>query len=146
MLAGSDPSGLRAERNLLRYRPLRRVLLRAAEGVDDRQLDAAMVAAATVGVQVELSTPRRRRAPGVVQVVEDDEALAARAATATAGVDRVRVLGTATPALLAAMHATGAAVDTTAAIAVARLELVHWSRAQAISETLHRHGHVRERP
>ncbi len=146
MRAGSDPTGLRAERNLLRYRPLRRVLLRAGDDVDDRQLDAAMVAATTIGVQVELSTPRRRRAPGAVQVVEDDEALAARAATATVGVDRVRLLGAATPALLAAMHALGAAVDTTAAIGIARLELVHWSRAQAVSETLHRHGHVRGVP
>jgi hypothetical protein len=80
-----------------------------------------------------------------VQVVEDDGALAERVATATLGVDRVRLLGAATPALLASLHGTGAAVDATPAIAVARLELVHWSRAQAISETLHRHGHVMRR-
>ena len=106
-----------------------------------------MVAAATVGVQVELSTPRRRRAPGAVQVVEDDEALAAAGpATATAR-RRPRPPCSARPRRRCSPPCTrlGAAVDTTAAIGVARLELVHWSRAQAVSETLHRHGHVRER-
>jgi hypothetical protein len=54
----------------------------------------------------------------------------------------VRLLGSATGTLLSALHAAGASVDTTPAVAIARAELVHWSRAQAISETLHRHGHV----
>ena len=147
MRAGSDPTGLRAERNLLRYRPLRRVLLRAGDDVDDRQLDAAMVAAATVGVQVELSTPRRRRGtrrgPG-----RRERRGARRPGSDGDGRRRPRPGCSARPGRRCSprMHTLGAAVDTTAAIAVARVELVHWSRAQAISETLHRHGHVRARP
>jgi RHH-type proline utilization regulon transcriptional repressor/proline dehydrogenase/delta 1-pyrroline-5-carboxylate dehydrogenase len=143
MQEGSDPSALRAERNLLRYRPLRRVLLRAGDDVDDRELAAALGAARATGTQVELSTSgARSSAAGVVQVVEDEQALGARLAPLAAAFDRVRLLGTVGDRLLAALHAAGASVDSTPAIAVAHLELVHWSRAQAISETRHRHGHV----
>ena len=106
---GHDPTGLRAERNELRYRPLRRVLLRAADERRrsptrcgdgrrgdrrraGRAVDAAPAAGARRGPGRGGRRGARRRWAG-----DGDRS----ASTASA------VLGAATPALLAAMHTAG---------------------------------------
>jgi RHH-type proline utilization regulon transcriptional repressor/proline dehydrogenase/delta 1-pyrroline-5-carboxylate dehydrogenase len=119
-LAASDPSGLASEANVLRYRPLRRVLVLRGPGAE-----LAVAAGEAVGVTVE---------------VADDEATA-RAALGTGGWDKLRLLGDASPGLR--LHATdlGVWVDDLP-VAVPQAELLRWVREQAVSVTLHRHGNL----
>jgi RHH-type proline utilization regulon transcriptional repressor/proline dehydrogenase/delta 1-pyrroline-5-carboxylate dehydrogenase len=108
-----DPSGLVCERNVLRYRPLRVVQLVVGEDAQPVQAEIARMAAAVAGV------------PLVAQ-----------------GADRVRVVGTVDDRRLAAWFAAGVEVDRVDPVADARVELRHWVREQAISETRHRHGRL----
>ncbi len=116
-----DPSGLECERNLLRYRPLRRVALVAGEGADPTLLDVARVAARTAGVELV------------------DEPMAA-------GVDRIRLVGPVGQVgqvgddVWRAWRTAGVDIDPTSPVNDPHLELRHWVREQAISWTRHRHG------
>ena len=110
-----DPSGLQCERNVLRYRPLRRVALVVGEGATN--VDAARLGAHAAGVEI----------------VED--------ANAT-NVDRVRALGRVDDDQLRTWRAAGLDVDVTPAVADAVIELRRWVREQAVSVTRHRHGRL----
>ncbi|HET6874342.1 MAG TPA: bifunctional proline dehydrogenase/L-glutamate gamma-semialdehyde dehydrogenase [Acidimicrobiales bacterium] len=111
----ADPSGLQAEANVLRYRPLRRVALCGGEGEE-----GARRAAAVVGADVS---------------VVDDPA-------AADGVDKVRVLGPVDAARVEEARRKGIWVDAIPVVADARQELLRWVREQAVSESRHRHGNV----
>ena len=65
-MAPADPSALRAEANVFRYRPLERVLLRVGSDVSDNRIQLALIAANTIGVDVAISSPMAR---GVLDVV-----------------------------------------------------------------------------
>jgi RHH-type proline utilization regulon transcriptional repressor/proline dehydrogenase/delta 1-pyrroline-5-carboxylate dehydrogenase len=127
----TDRSGLRAESNVLRYRPVGRVLVRTGRDTADDDVASLRRAAAVAGVAVEVVDPDRT----------DDE-VAAR----LPGVDRLRLLTAATDALRAAAHRADVAVDETAITHDGRVELPCWLREQAISRTRHRHGRVVDRP
>ena len=114
----SDPAGLRAEANVFRYRPLRRVAV-IGPGVGP----AGARAAAAVGAEI---TP-----------VDSPEG--------AAGFDKLRITGPVDRARLAAAHATGVWVDTTPVAADPGRELLRWVREQAVSESRHRHGDVTAR-
>ncbi|MGI8492392.1 MAG: aldehyde dehydrogenase family protein, partial [Acidimicrobiales bacterium] len=135
----SDPAGLRAEANVFRYRRLKRVLVRAGHDVGDRDLDAVVAAAKAIGVAVEVSATRAREAPGAR--VETDHELVERLAE-TAGLDKLRLLGTAGDELRLAAHDAGLWVDDTPFSAHPGLEALRWAREQVVSQTLHRHGDV----
>lgn len=110
-----DFVGLRAESNVFRYRPLRRVAIMGGDG-----LDAARRAAAVVGVEtVTVAHP-----------------------SAAAGTDKLRVLGPVADEVLAEAHRLGLWVDTVPVAADPRRELLRWVREQAVSETRHRHGNI----
>jgi RHH-type proline utilization regulon transcriptional repressor/proline dehydrogenase/delta 1-pyrroline-5-carboxylate dehydrogenase len=111
----ADPSGLLAESDVLRYRPLRRVALCGGEGAE-----AALRAAAVVGVEVT--------------TVADP--------AAADGVDKVRVLGPVEAARVEEARRKDLWVDTIPVAADARQELLRWVREQAVSESRHRHGNV----
>ena len=132
LYAEHDPSGLRAESNSLRFRPLRGVALRVGPHADAGQLELARAAASAVGARLVES----------VASVESDDAFAAR--MSALGVDRVRLLGENSDVVRRAAHAAALPVDDAPVSGVGAVELPRWLREQAVSRTLHRHGHLPE--
>ncbi len=63
-LLPADPSGLLAEANVLRCRPLRTVLLRASTEAGDEEVALALAAARAVDVAVTVSSPAERSVGG----------------------------------------------------------------------------------
>ncbi|ROS31257.1 proline dehydrogenase family protein [Cellulomonas sp. PhB150] len=126
----NDPSGLRAEANVLRYRPLPALVVRVRPGAGGRELDRVLHAAEVAGVPVTVST-------------EPDDVFAGRVARGDVS-GRIRVLGGPDDALRAA--AAGRAGEVTVldgpVLASAERELLTVVREQAISRTRHRFGHL----
>jgi RHH-type proline utilization regulon transcriptional repressor/proline dehydrogenase/delta 1-pyrroline-5-carboxylate dehydrogenase len=138
----SDPSGLAAEANILRYVPLRCVLLRAGRDVDPRDVELALATGRAVGATVQVSCALA--CPGAEPVtVESDEELAKRLNEVRA--DKLRLLGSASDELRLAAYDAGLWVDDTAVVAHPRREALRWAREQALSETQHRHGDIIDR-
>jgi RHH-type proline utilization regulon transcriptional repressor/proline dehydrogenase/delta 1-pyrroline-5-carboxylate dehydrogenase len=120
-----DRSGLAAERNILRYRPVGHVVVRADATTPADDVRTLEDAAAVAGVAVTV-------------VTSDDEARAALGR----GADRLRVLAPVGDDLLVACHEADVAVDRTPVTGDGRVELPCWVREQAVSWTQHRHGRV----
>jgi RHH-type proline utilization regulon transcriptional repressor/proline dehydrogenase/delta 1-pyrroline-5-carboxylate dehydrogenase len=116
MRAPQDPTGLAAEANVFRYRPLGAVLLESGPGASAAQAACARAAAAVVGVEV-VETP----GPGL---------------------DKVRFLGGVDDATRLAAHDAARWVDDIPVAADPEREVLRWVREQAVSERLHRHGNV----
>lgn len=127
----NDPTGLAAERNALRYRPLRRVLVRYDSATDPDSVELAREAAGIAGVGIEISNRK--------EVTDGDLAAQLRNADARS-FDRLRLLCDASDELRRACHHRDIAVDSEPVSRHGRVELSHWVREQAISETAHRHG------
>lgn len=141
-LRAADASGLIAEANVLRYRALRRALVRVGEDAGDRELALALAAARAVGVEVTVSSSRQRLGPGsrAGVTVEDEPALTRR--LLTVNVDKLRLIGAAGDELRLAAHDAGLWVDDVEVVTDPRREVLRWAREQAISETRHRHGNI----
>ena len=141
-----DDAGMTFEANVLRYRPLDRVLVRVGSDTPDGALRVAALAARTCGVRLEVSSPSPLPdgvpggTSGARVVVEDDAALAAR--VPIAGADRLRALTGVGGGVLRAAHAADVTVDVAPVTAHGRVELRHWLREQSISRTLHRYGTI----
>jgi RHH-type proline utilization regulon transcriptional repressor/proline dehydrogenase/delta 1-pyrroline-5-carboxylate dehydrogenase len=133
-----DASALRAERNVLRYRPLRKAICRIGPATTSAEVLLLRRASDVTGVRLEVSAPRETSSEGAVP--EDEETLAAR--LGTSGAERLRILAPCGDALLAAAHAASITVDPTPVTGHGRVELPRWLREQAISVTMHRHGRV----
>ncbi|HUC33564.1 MAG TPA: aldehyde dehydrogenase family protein, partial [Ilumatobacteraceae bacterium] len=114
-----DPSGLAAEHNVLRYRPLPSVGLFVGDDATADAVEIANLAQSVVG-----------RPP--VHVV----------AGMTQRVDRVRVVGSVSDEQLRDWYRAGIDVDRVQPVADAMVELRRWVREQAISTTRHRHGRL----
>ncbi len=128
-----DATGLAAERNVFRYRPL-------GGGV-----------AVRVGVTMSareraiLERAAQLTACPVIWSHADDESPAGFAVRlASLGVDRLRLLDASDPDLVIrrAAHEAGIAVDDARPVGAAEIELPRWLREQAVSTTMHRHGHI----
>lgn len=129
--AEADPSGLAAEANVFRYRPLPGgVLVRAGVDASGRAVGIARAAADAARCRVVVS-----RAAD-----EDDAAAAAR--VRASGADRVRLIGGGHVAVRAAAHAAAIPVDAAPPVALAAVEMPRWLHEQAVSVTRHRHGHL----
>ena len=126
-----DRSGLRSEANVLRYRPVGRVLVRTGPETPPPDVESLRAAAEIAGAAIDVAGPD-----------EDDAALAAR--LSRTGADRLRLLVPCAEVLRRAAHASGIAVDETAVTHDGRVELPCWLREQAISRTMHRHGRIPE--
>jgi len=135
----ADPSGLVAEANVFRYRPLRSALLRAGAEATDEELALALAAARAVDVAVTVSSPTERSV-GRPIVVEDEATLTGRISLVS--VDKVRLIGEAGDALRLAAYDAGLWVDDIPVVRHSTRELLRWVREQSISETRHRHGNV----
>jgi RHH-type proline utilization regulon transcriptional repressor/proline dehydrogenase/delta 1-pyrroline-5-carboxylate dehydrogenase len=141
-LGPSDPSGLAAEADILRYRPLRTVIVRVGPDAADADVALSVAAGRAVGVGVTLSaaTPRPELS-GLT--VESDAQLAARLGAAAP--DKLRFIGAVEPEMRLAAHDAGVWVDDTPVVAHPRLEVLRWVREQSLSETRHRHGNISPR-
>ena len=141
-----DPTGLVAEANAFRYRPLRRVLLRVGGSlgsVGSGEVALALGAARAVGVSVTLSSVLPLPEVAKAGTVESDDELLHRLDGVHS--DKIRFLGPVTDALRLAAHDAGLWVDDQAVVPVADLELRRWTREQVVTETRHRHGDLSTR-
>ncbi|GII99273.1 L-proline dehydrogenase [Sediminihabitans luteus] len=130
-----DPSGLVAESNVFRYRPVDGLTVRAGHDASDVEVERVLAAARRAGVTVELRPARGAGATG-------DEEFARAVATGRV-TGRVRVVGTAPGLREAAAARTGfVTVLDHPVLASGRRELLTVLREQAVSRTLHRYGHV----
>jgi RHH-type transcriptional regulator, proline utilization regulon repressor / proline dehydrogenase / delta 1-pyrroline-5-carboxylate dehydrogenase len=126
-----DPTGLRAESNVFRYRPCKGVILRlsapdpVAEGI-------ARLAAETCGVPLVISHATS----------ESDDAFAARLSTLAERAEFLRTVDTLSDAVLRAAYAAGLNWIPATFSAVGRLELLRWMREQAVATTRHRYGNL----
>jgi len=143
-----DPSGLRFEANVFRYRKFKRVLIRAGEPLSDADLARLLLVAAAMGIPAELSlaAPRPWVAKlGITNSVETEAALAARLGGVADQFGLLRAPN-AGPVLKTAAIATGLRWADGAVLANARLEWPAWLREQAVSETRHRYGNLLPKP
>lgn len=134
-----DPTGLRVEANIFRYRALPAIAVRAVAGTE-KDIARVLLAAARTGTRVHLSL-----APGSNPLVrdavtEDDAAFAARLPSLM--IERLRILGETSEVVLRAAALAGISVIKDPPVAAGRRELLTTLREQTISRTLHRFGHL----
>ncbi|BDZ42812.1 proline dehydrogenase [Paraoerskovia sediminicola] len=133
--AEHDPSGLVAESNVFRYRPLDAITVRVGAGARPVEVARVMSAARRAGVTVEVS---RSEGSGATS---DADFAASVADGRVSG--RVRVVGTSAGLRAAAAGRTGdVTVLDAPVLASGRREILPMLREQAVSRTLHRFGHV----
>lgn len=125
-------AGLRTESNVLRHRPVPGVTVRVGGGARVVEVDRVLAAAARAGVPVTASTVDQ----------EDDMAFAGRVADGRV-TGRIRVVGRAPGLRAAAATRTGSVtVLDQPVVASGHRELTTMLREQAVSQSLHRFGHV----
>jgi len=144
---GHDPSRILGEVNLFRYRPLPELYLRAGDDAAPGDALRCLAAARLCGAAVHLSVPpalrglaRTARRFCASALAEDEDAFAAR--LHPRGDARLRVLGTASPRLLAAASAAELIAIVDPPIASGRIELCRYLREQAVSHRFHRYGNT----
>ena len=131
LLSERDPSGLAAECNIQRYRRLPGgIVVRIDVDAPGSVRELATAAARATGTCLVISEATN----------ETDEHFAGR--LATLGIDRLRCVGTTTDAIRSAAHAAGIALDERPLHPHPDVELPRWLREQALSITMHRHGHL----
>jgi RHH-type transcriptional regulator, proline utilization regulon repressor / proline dehydrogenase / delta 1-pyrroline-5-carboxylate dehydrogenase len=127
----SDPSALRSESNVLRYRPLPRgVLLRIGLGAPKDSLELAQSAAWATQCPLTVSDERKESEHVCIQRLQ------------TLRPDRLRVVGECTNELRRAANELGIRIDEAVLVANASIEVTRWAREQAVSTTMHRHGRL----
>ena len=124
-----DPTSLRCESNVFRYRPCRGVVLRLATR-DEATITHAKLAAEVAGVPLTLS----------VATEESDEQFAARLPGLAQQAEFLRVVTPQSDDVLRAVHASGLNLIEAPFTSVGRVELRYWVREQAVSKTRHRYG------
>ena len=147
---GHDPSALRGEANVFRYRPCRAIAVRAdpLEPAQRTPLLQVMLAALTTDVPLVVSLARGdvwpwlAAHPGVTVRVETEAELIAR--LRARGVERLRVVGTVGVGVRAAANECGVAVIDAPVLATGRLELRWYLREQIVTHVRHRYGNVIE--
>lgn len=139
-----DPTQVLGERNSFRYRPISALLLRISPDTPLLPIRQVAYAAHICGVPLTISLPPNATARDNLNhtnsslVIEDEAALIAR----LPHYERIRLLAKASPALLSAAHVAHVAIIREPVIANGRLELRHYLREQAISQTTHRYGNI----
>lgn len=125
-----DPSALKCERNTLRYLPLDRVIVRI-NSTTSADAELLRAAARITSTPIEFSTPD----------TESEDELLSRLSS-LAGEVRLRVLTHVTNDVLRGAHASGITIDDSPVTGVGRLDLLHFVKEQAISQTMHRYGRL----
>jgi RHH-type proline utilization regulon transcriptional repressor/proline dehydrogenase/delta 1-pyrroline-5-carboxylate dehydrogenase len=116
-----DPTGLAAEANVFRYRPLPSLRVVEGAGAAPRDVLRVLLAAACAGVP---ATTGSDASPGPAE--------------------RIRVVGTPPEPLRTAAAEVGASLVDTPVVADGRREMLTVLREQAISRTRHRFGHIED--
>lgn len=142
-----DLAGLRAEANVLRYRPFAPgVVLRLAGDATDEEALKAAAAAEVCDCPLAVSMPGPRPALATLErrgakvTVESAEALAARLADCRTY--RLRLLGTVEAPVRAAAAEQAMTVLDEPVCSHGRIELLRWLREQSVSRSRHRYGTV----
>ena len=125
-----DPSRLRSERNVLRYRPLASVMLRIGPDTPTGLVDVALAAAKCCGVVVAISNVSTESEAQLRERVEQF------------GIERVRSLVAVSDGLRLWLVERGIGLDERAVSSHGRVELARWVKEQSISETIHRYGRI----
>ncbi|WP_127126775.1 bifunctional proline dehydrogenase/L-glutamate gamma-semialdehyde dehydrogenase [Georgenia sp. SYP-B2076] len=155
-----DATGLRAEENTFRYRPLPELTVRAGAGASAVELVRVLLAAELAGTPARVSLdpdlsaelkaldatgePARaglRRLTSVVDAVEGADQLVARVRAGDV-TGRLRVIGDEARVLPGALADAGVTVLAQPVLATGRRELLTVLREQALSRTRHRFGHL----
>ncbi|MEM7110845.1 MAG: bifunctional proline dehydrogenase/L-glutamate gamma-semialdehyde dehydrogenase [Chloroflexota bacterium] len=141
-----DPSQLLGESNHFRYVPIEKTAVRLTPNTPQETVERIIYATMLCGVPLTVSSPAplpyNSAASHVNFVVESE----ADFASGIAQFERVRHLGQLSHELLNAAHAAHVAVVVDEVMGNGRLELRHYLREQAISQTTHRYGNVMARP
>ncbi len=128
---GHDPSGLRAESNVFRYRPCRGVILRL-DARDHTATARAQLAARITGALLIIS----------IREEECDAKFIARLPEITRSMEFFRTISTPGDDVLRAVQDAGLNWIDAPLLACGRVELTRWTREQAVSETRHRYGQL----
>jgi RHH-type proline utilization regulon transcriptional repressor/proline dehydrogenase/delta 1-pyrroline-5-carboxylate dehydrogenase len=147
-----EPIRLLGERNVFRYRPCRRVLVRGEAATAAGRLALSLVLLATRACGVPVTVSLSAGEPGlwlgeereVVAVTETEGELIAR--VGGEGVERLRALVALSRELRVAAHAAGIVVLDAPVVAAGRIELLHYVREQTVSHLVHRYGSVPSEP
>ncbi|HUF62981.1 MAG TPA: bifunctional proline dehydrogenase/L-glutamate gamma-semialdehyde dehydrogenase [Verrucomicrobiales bacterium] len=142
-----DPDNLFCETNIFRYRPFARAILRAAPDTPDTDLARCLLASLRCGVPPEISSSGSRDAlrealgSAVDCRDESEEELSQRLLAAGSGANSwvIRAPNPGPGLRLAAFDAAARLASAPAGWH-ARIELPHYLREQAVSETKHRYG------
>ena len=127
-----DPSGLEVESNVLRYRPVPHLTVRAGADAAEHHRARVLQAAAVAGVPTTVSRAAE----------EPDDVFAARVATGQV-TGRVRLVGTSAGLHAAARTQVGVVTLLDGPVlASAERELLAVVREQSVSRTRHRYGHI----
>ncbi len=143
-----DPSGLKCEANIFRYRRFKSSMIRISNEQSDLDAARLILAAGRVGIPAEFSCETDRewmRGLGLDLKVESEGELLKRFPKDTKTAIVMRAPG-ASPALRDAANVAGKRLADGPVVWNARLEMPPWLREQSISETLHRYGNIVVRP
>ena len=121
-----DPTGLRSERNVLRYHPLAGVAVLAGPHTTDDERVIATTAAQLSGTPLHWFT-------------DEAELLSSLPGL---NVERLRALGPVSTDVVRVAHDAHIAVDRAPITGDGEIELTHWTKEQAVSITRHRHGRL----
>jgi RHH-type proline utilization regulon transcriptional repressor/proline dehydrogenase/delta 1-pyrroline-5-carboxylate dehydrogenase len=130
-----DPTGLRSEANVLRYRPLDHVIVRCGS-VEDSSLAVVLEASRIAGVPVTV-LPRTR--------CTDEELAGELSRFAGSDAVRLRLASDAGDEVFRAAFDAGIAVDRSPITTHPVLEMGRWVIEQSVSTSLHRHGRLLRR-
>lgn len=141
-----DPSAVIGELNVSTYRGASPMVVRVANPAEPATALMACAAALTVdaGFALSCSADWAARYPFMVSltpvphVVETDAELAERIEE----LERIRLVGELSVALLDASMAAGVHIGTGPVLGVGRVELLHYVREQSLSIAYHRHGNL----
>ena len=125
-----DPTGLFCESNVLRYRPLPRMVLRVEADAAPSDIQRVQAAARCCNVTL------------IESHAADETATSFAARLDSLAIQRVRVVGTCSHELRAAGNEAGVHIAADPVTAEGRIELLHYLREQAVTRTTHRYGNV----
>ncbi|WP_089718318.1 proline dehydrogenase family protein [Candidatus Entotheonella palauensis] len=144
-----DPSQIRGEVNVFRYRPCQSLMLRIADNAEPVAVMQALLAVRTTGQPLRISLgPAQNRtwrwldSEADMQVVVEDEEGLVEHLEASGAHGRLRIIGTFSEALRRAANRVGVAIIDPLPLVNGRLELRYYLREQAVSQTVHRYGNL----
>ncbi len=126
-----DPSAMKCESNVFRYRPCRGVILRL-DSRDEQAITRAQLAAQITGAPLTLS----------VREEESNAQFIARLPALAKTAEFIRTIVIPSDEILHAAHEAGLNWINAPLLANGRIELTRWLREQSISETRHRYGQL----